>query len=50
MLGFNAFHSAKAAIDGMETVHMIRKGPLSEENTPSYKQFMDLSQDNCARR
>ena len=28
MMGFKAFHSAKATIDGIETAHMIRKGQL----------------------
>src|SRR5512136_687561 len=41
--GFKAFHSAKATIDGIETAHMIRKGQLSEENIPAYKQFMALA-------
>ena len=43
MLGFKAFHSAKATIDGIETAHMIRKGQLSDENIPAYKQFMALA-------
>ena len=43
MMGFKAFHSAKATIDGIETAHMIRKGQLSEENIPAYKQFMALA-------
>jgi putative transposase len=43
MMGFKAFHSAKATIDGIETAHMIRKGQLSEENMPAYKQFMALA-------
>jgi len=43
MMGFKAFHSAKATIDGIETAHMIRKGPLSDENIPAYKQFMALA-------
>ncbi|SCN46865.1 hypothetical protein BAZMOX_481614_0 [methanotrophic endosymbiont of Bathymodiolus azoricus (Menez Gwen)] len=30
MMGFKAFHSAQATIAGIETVHMIRKGQLSE--------------------
>ncbi len=42
MMGFKAFHSAKATIDGIETAHMIRKGQLSNENIPAYKQFMAL--------
>jgi transposase-like protein len=33
----------KQAIDGIETAHMIRKGQLSEENIPAYKQFMALA-------
>jgi Transposase and inactivated derivatives len=43
MMGFKAFHLAKATIDGIETAHMIRKGQLSEENMPAYKQFMALA-------
>jgi putative transposase len=43
MMGFKAFHSAKATIDGIETAHMIRKGQLSDENIPAYKQFMALA-------
>jgi putative transposase len=38
-----ACHSAKATIDGIETAHMIRKGQLSDENIPAYKQFMALA-------
>ncbi|MDD2660875.1 MAG: IS6 family transposase [Methylococcales bacterium] len=43
MMGFKAFPSAQATIDGIETAHMIRKGQLSEENIPPYKQFMALA-------
>jgi putative transposase len=43
MMGFKAFHSAKAALDGIETAHMIRKGQLSEGNMSAYKQFMALA-------
>ena len=43
MMGFKAFHSAKATIDGIETAHMIRKGQLTDENMPAYKQFMALA-------
>jgi putative transposase len=43
MMGFKAFHSAKATIAGIETAHMIRKEQLSEENIPAYKQFMALA-------
>jgi len=43
VMGFNAFHSAKATTDGIETAHMIRKGQLTDENIPAYKQFMALA-------
>ena len=43
MMGFKAFHSAKATIDGIETAHMLRKGQLSGENMPAYMQFMALA-------
>jgi putative transposase len=42
-VGFKAFHSAQATISGIETAHMIRKGQLSEEKIPAYKQFMALA-------
>lgn len=37
MMGFKAFHSAQATIDGIETAHIIRKGQLPDENIPAYK-------------
>jgi putative transposase len=43
MLGFKAFHSAKATIDGIETVHMIRKKQLSDQNISAYQQFIALA-------
>ena len=43
MMGFKAFHSANATIAGIETAHMIRKGQLSYESIPAYKQFMALA-------
>ena len=43
MMGFKAFHSAQATIVGIETAHRIRKGQLSEEIMPAYKQFMALA-------
>ena len=43
MMGFKAFHSVKATIDGIETAHMIRKGQLSDEKIPAYKQFMAIA-------
>jgi putative transposase len=30
-------------IAGIETAHMIRKGQLSEDNIPAYKQFIALA-------
>jgi len=43
MMGFKAFYSAEATISGIETAHMMRKGQLSGESTPAYKQFMALA-------
>jgi hypothetical protein len=43
MMGFKAFHSAQATTAGIETAHMIRKGQLSEDNIPAYKQFIALA-------
>ena len=43
MMGFKAFHSAPATIEGIETAHMIRKKQLSGNNIPAYKQFMALA-------
>src|SRR5690606_29467386 len=43
MMGFKAFHSAKATLDGIETAHMIRKGQLTDKNIPAYQQFMALA-------
>ena len=43
MMGFKAFHSTKATLDGIETAHMIRKGQLSDEKKPAYKQIMALA-------
>jgi len=43
MMGFKAFHSAQATLDGIETAHMIRKKQLSEYNVPAYEQFMALA-------
>jgi putative transposase len=43
IMGFKAFHSAKANLGGIETAHMIRKSQLTEESIPAYKQFMALA-------
>ncbi len=42
-MGFKTFSSAEATIAGVETAPMIRKGQLSDENIPAYKQFMALA-------
>jgi putative transposase len=38
-----AMESEREGCAGIETVHMIRKGQLSEENMPAYKQFIALA-------
>jgi putative transposase len=43
MMGFKAFHSAKATLDSIETAHMIRKGQLTDKSIPAYQQFMALA-------
>jgi hypothetical protein len=43
MMVFKAFYSAKATIAGIETAHIIRKGQLSDESIPAYKQFLALA-------
>lgn len=43
MMGFKAFHSAKATLDGIETAHMIRKGQLAGWTLPAYQQFINLA-------
>ncbi|MBG6148629.1 putative transposase [Labrenzia sp. EL_142] len=44
MMGFKAFHSASATLDGIETAHMIRKGQLNQPDLPAYRQFMELTE------
>jgi putative transposase len=43
MMGFKAFYSAKATLDGIEAAHMIRKGQLIDKNIPAYRQFIALA-------
>jgi putative transposase len=40
MMSFKVFHSAKATIAEIETVHYDSKATLSEENIPAYQQLM----------
>ncbi len=42
MLGFKAFDSAAAALDGIEVAHMIRKGQLTPGICP-FRQFAELA-------
>jgi putative transposase len=41
--GLQAFHSAQATIDGIETAHMFRKRQLSDENICAFKQCIALA-------
>lgn len=44
MKGFNAFHSAKATLAGIELHHMLRKGQhLQAENQSVFEQFYALA-------
>ncbi|SDQ31717.1 IS6 family transposase [Pseudovibrio sp. Tun.PSC04-5.I4] len=43
MMGFKAFRSAAATLDGIEVAHMIRKGQLGQEDGPAYRQFIALA-------
>ncbi|QFT29629.1 hypothetical protein FIV00_03990 [Labrenzia sp. THAF82] len=42
-MGFKAFQSASATLDGIETAHMIRKGQLNWPSVPAYRQVMELA-------
>jgi len=43
MLGFKAFHSASATLDGIEVAHMIRKGQFNADNLNAFQQFAQLA-------
>ena len=43
MLGFKAFHSASATLDGIEVAHMIRKGQFDADNLNAFQQFAQLA-------
>lgn len=43
MRGFKAFHSANATLAGIETAHMIRKGPFGENGLSAFQQFAALA-------
>jgi putative transposase len=44
MMGFKAFHSVSATLAGIETAHMIRKGPFVNNQLPAHQQFMALAE------
>ena len=43
MLGFKAFHSASATLEGIETAHMIRKGQFDPNGLTAFQQFAQLA-------
>jgi putative transposase len=43
MLGFKAFYSAAATLEGIEAAHMIRKGQLGQNGVSPFKQFAALA-------
>ena len=43
MMGFKAFHSARATLAGIETARMIRKGQFTNNLLPAHQQFMALA-------
>jgi putative transposase len=47
MLGFKAFHSASATLEGIETVHMIRKGQFDANGLTAFQQFAQLAAQLC---
>ncbi len=48
MIGFKAFYSDKATLDGSETAHMVRKGQLAEESILPISVFLCFL-NNCDR-
>ncbi len=43
MLGFKAFHSAAATLEGIETAHMVRKGQFDAHGLTAFQQFARLA-------
>ena len=43
MLGFKAFHSASATLEGIEAAHMIRKGQFDNNGLNAFQQFAQLA-------
>jgi hypothetical protein len=42
MMGFKAFHSAKATLDEIQAANMIWKDQHTNQNIPAYKKFMAI--------
>lgn len=45
MMGFKAFHSASATIEGIEVAHMIRKNQFANDNRSPFQVFATQSSD-----
>jgi len=43
MLGFKAFHSASATLEGIETAHRIRKGQFDANCLTAFQQFAHIA-------
>jgi len=43
MLGFKTFHSASAAIAGIEAAHMIRKNQFANDNRLPFTVFAKIA-------
>jgi putative transposase len=43
MLGFKAFHSAAATLEGIEVAHMIRKKQFGQTGISPFNQFAALA-------
>jgi putative transposase len=43
MLGFKAFHSASATLEGIEIAHMIRKGQFDANGFTAFQQFAQIA-------
>ena len=43
MLGFKAFHSASATLEGIEAAHMIRKGQFDNNGLTAFQKFVQLA-------
>ena len=44
MMGFKAFHSAFATLEGIEVAHMIRKQQFGTSEDTAFQQFAALAE------